>query len=134
MVAKVVETLWGSEVIETAPKCEIKDCTRPADNAGNGNYHKLCSHHHKIKYNIANSAYKAHRKDYCENEDGRFGYFCTASIVDPRYQLTVDHIDGDPSNNDPDNLETLCYNCHCLKTRMFNDNLTPGRKTLGLKS
>lgn len=33
-------------------------------------------------------------------------------------QLDVDHIDGDHSNNDPSNLQTLCANCHRLKTAM----------------
>jgi 5-methylcytosine-specific restriction endonuclease McrA len=28
----------------------------------------------------------------------------------------VDHIDGNHSNNDPANLQTLCKNCHSLKT------------------
>lgn len=31
-------------------------------------------------------------------------------------QLDVDHIDGDHSNNTPSNLQTLCANCHRLKT------------------
>jgi 5-methylcytosine-specific restriction endonuclease McrA len=133
MVQKVVTTLWGDvEVVETAPKCELRDCVRPADNAGNGKYHKLCSTHHKEKYGMKGGEYKRYRKLYCENVDGRLGYYCTASIVDPRHQLSVDHIDGDPSNNDSDNLQTLCFNCHHLKTRMFNDRETPGRKTLGL--
>jgi hypothetical protein len=33
-------------------------------------------------------------------------------------QLTVDHIDRDHSNNDKDNLQTLCGNCHYLKTKV----------------
>ena len=28
------------------------------------------------------------------------------------YTLTVHHIDGDPSNNDPGNLVALCQRCH----------------------
>ena len=28
------------------------------------------------------------------------------------YTLTVHHIDGDPSNNDPANLVALCQRCH----------------------
>lgn len=36
-------------------------------------------------------------------------------------QLDIDHIDGDPSNNNPDNLQTLCANCHRLKTKLNND-------------
>lgn len=31
-------------------------------------------------------------------------------------QLDVDHIDADHSNNSPENLQTLCANCHRLKT------------------
>lgn len=32
-------------------------------------------------------------------------------------QLDVDHKDGNKLNNDPNNLETLCANCHRLKTK-----------------
>lgn len=31
-------------------------------------------------------------------------------------QLDVDHIDGNHENMSPDNLQTLCANCHRLKT------------------
>lgn len=33
-----------------------------------------------------------------------------------RCQLDIDHIDGNHHNNDPNNLWTLCSNCHRLKT------------------
>ena len=36
-------------------------------------------------------------------------------------QLDVDHIDGDRSNNHPENLQTLCANCHRLKTLVCRD-------------
>jgi len=36
-------------------------------------------------------------------------------------QLDVDHIDGDKSNNNEDNLMTLCANCHRLKTHIEKD-------------
>ena len=36
-------------------------------------------------------------------------------------QLDVDHIDGDNSNNDPLNFQTLCANCHRLKTYQNKD-------------
>lgn len=38
-------------------------------------------------------------------------------------QLDVDHIDGNHSNNDPTNLQTLCANCHRLKTQLNKDYL-----------
>lgn len=31
-------------------------------------------------------------------------------------QLEIDHIDGDKTNNEKDNLQTLCCNCHALKS------------------
>lgn len=36
-------------------------------------------------------------------------------------QLDVDHIDGNKKNNDPSNLQTLCANCHRLKTHLNRD-------------
>jgi 5-methylcytosine-specific restriction endonuclease McrA len=37
-------------------------------------------------------------------------------------QLDVDHIDGDHTNNELNNLQTLCANCHRLKTQVNNDH------------
>ena len=31
--------------------------------------------------------------------------------------LEIDHIDDDPFNHSPDNLQVLCPNCHSLKTQ-----------------
>lgn len=36
-------------------------------------------------------------------------------------QLDVDHINGDHYNNEESNLQTLCANCHRLKTYMNKD-------------
>ena len=86
--------------------------------------------------------YLKYRKSYCENQDGRLGFNCT--FVPPtREQLTlmpnvetsfrgwlqVDHIDGNHKNNKEQNLQTLCACCHTIKTAVFKDYATPGRKT-----
>lgn len=67
----------------------------------------------------AHAGYKAHRLDYCENKDGRLGFKCTAKIVD-RAQLQVDHIVENRGRHkqcdDPKNLQTLCANCHTMKS------------------
>ena len=73
--------------------------------------------------------YLKYRKDHCENTDGRLGFVCQALIVND-CQLDVDHIDGNSENNDPINLQTLCKNCHSVKTLMYKDYKTPGRKTI----
>ena len=65
---------------------------------------------------------------YCENIDGRLGFVCTATIKDVG-QLDGDHKDGNPRNNDPKNIQTLCASCHRYKTMKNKDYLTAGRKT-----
>jgi 5-methylcytosine-specific restriction endonuclease McrA len=52
--------------------------------------------------------YKKYREDKCS----RCGF-----VPEDECQLDVDHIDGNHSNNDPSNLQTLCANCHRLKTK-----------------
>lgn len=42
-------------------------------------------------------------------------------IPEDLVQLDVDHIDNNPSNNKPSNLQTLCANCHRLKTKQNLD-------------
>lgn len=58
--------------------------------------------------------YLSAKKDYCEN--------CNFKAIHSS-QLDVDHIDGDRNNNDKSNLQTLCSNCHRLKTYLNKDYL-----------
>jgi len=108
------------------------------------------------------TGYLRQRKDYCENRDGSvIGIPCPLGdnpIINPVNNrdvfidkdnkrgyyhglvvheswnglLHVDHKDGDPSNNDPENLQTLCVCCHVIKTAQEGDNHTAGRKELGI--
>jgi 5-methylcytosine-specific restriction protein A len=39
-------------------------------------------------------------------------------------QLDIDHIDGNHSNEDPGNLQTLCANCHRFKTYINKDHIS----------
>lgn len=36
-------------------------------------------------------------------------------------QLEIDHIDGNRTNNNKDNLRTVCCNCHALKSYLNKD-------------
>lgn len=59
---------------------------------------------------------------------------CGWSEVNPysgKVTLTIDHIDGDATNNKRDNLVVLCYNCHTL-TPTFNQ-LNRGKGTRKIK-
>jgi 5-methylcytosine-specific restriction endonuclease McrA len=58
--------------------------------------------------------YRRHKGSYCE----KCGF-----IPEHKCQLDVDHIDGNHNNNNPENLQTLCANCHRLKTFLNKDYL-----------
>jgi hypothetical protein len=93
------------------------------------------------EYKNSSHPYLKYRKDYCENVDGRLGFVCTftaptakqleATGLESTYLgwLQVDHKDGNHTNNNPINLQTLCACCHNVKTYQNGDNATPGRKT-----
>lgn len=81
------------------------------------------------EYANSKHPYLRYRQNYCENIDGRLGFICTTTISMPAV-LQVDHIDGNPKNNDLNNLQTLCACCHIHKTLTNKDYATPGRKAL----
>ena len=78
--------------------------------------------------------YRYARKDFCENKDGRLGFKCKTGKMPNGFKghLDVDHIDGNPANNAPENLQTLCSCCHDYKTWLSGDAKTAGRKALGI--
>jgi 5-methylcytosine-specific restriction endonuclease McrA len=94
-----------------------------------------------LAYKNSHHPYLKHRKDFCENRDSRLGFKCTTKLpsrkmlkmagcnLGPESFLEVDHIDGDHTNNDVKNLQTLCKNCHAIKTNVSRDYRTPGRKS-----
>jgi hypothetical protein len=78
-------------------------------------YDKTCANcRRKEKYGLlatqSNYKYIKYKKEICEK--------CNF-IPEHSCQLDVDHIDGNRNNNNPSNLQTLCANCHRLKT--FNN-------------
>jgi 5-methylcytosine-specific restriction endonuclease McrA len=73
-----------------------------------------------------------HKKNYCENKDGRLGFICP---VDPTFNfpnnvLHDDHVNGDHYDNSPSNLMTLCSICHAIKGLKSGDFVSArkGRK------
>ncbi len=54
------------------------------------------------------------------------GWRCEACgfIAEYQVQLDVDHIDGNSMNNDWDNQQVLCANCHRAKTFEEEDHLS----------
>lgn len=135
---------------EQYPNVEDTWCCSYHHNQNTANKHGVKSSKHLTAkrhgltitaYSHRNHPYLKHRKDYCENVDGRLGFVCTfthptpeqleATGLDATYLgwLQVDHIDGNHTNNSITNLQTLCACCHNIKTYQCGDNATPGRKT-----
>jgi len=61
----------------------------------------------------------------CTNVDSHLGFECTVDWskvpADAKGMTEVDHIDGNPSNNSPDNLDELCVICHKIKSQRNGD-------------
>ena len=108
------------------PICVNIGCDSPVhlssrSSTGRPVYRPVCGTCHKSKLDLREGVI-AVKKTYCENTDGRLGYECTATIVGT-YQLDMDHIDGDHYHNVPENIQTICKNCHAVKSRENKDHL-----------
>lgn len=94
------------------PLCK---CGKPAKCNGHNvkgerKYCKLCNVCAKVKYKDWRVKNRRFKKDTCE----RCGF-----VPENSCQLDLDHIDGNSNNYEESNLQTLCANCHRLKT--FNN-------------
>ena len=89
------------------PKIRNNEIERPLCGCGNpvSYYGYTVKGFKKWKTACRNCEYLAsqHKKDTCEK--------CGSTK-----NLQVDHIDRNRSNNNPDNLMTLCWPCHKIKT------------------
>lgn len=88
-----------------------KVCGKPGEKQytskkGVSYFRAYCTTCYKQKQKYGTS-YNLFKKDKCE--------LCGFNPINS-CQLDVDHIDGNKFNNDPQNLQTLCANCHRLKT------------------
>ena len=61
----------------------------------------------------------------CNNRDGHLGFKCLIKWsqvpADAKGMTEIDHIDGDYTNNELDNLDELCPICHKLKGQKSGD-------------
>tara|TARA_B100000212_G_scaffold59514_1_gene40061 strand:- start:209 stop:571 length:363 start_codon:yes stop_codon:yes gene_type:complete len=101
--------------------CTIPGCGKLQQNKGKTKtgyqaWGKYCQKHNEEKHNYGNGRYTRHKKTWCQlcgKPDNPIGPSC----------LQVDHIDGNRNNNAAHNLQTLCYECHKLKTANNKDYL-----------
>lgn len=90
----------------TQTECQCGNMTAKLgkDSKGRDVYRNVCNRCHRNG--------RLHKGSQCQA--------CGFVAVD-RIQLDIDHIDGNRGNNDPSNLQTLCANCHRLKTKRNMD-------------
>ena len=83
-------------------------------------YSQRCEACHERKYKIVKNPYRGYKvyKAYKSSVCCLCGFLPVHTC-----QLDVDHKDGNPNNNDPANLQTLCANCHRLKTLVNRDGI-----------
>ena len=67
-----------------------------------------------------------YKKNCCTNQDGHLGFPCITDHtkfdrISTKGKFEIDHKDGDPHNNDPDNLQELCQHCHTEKGMLGGD-------------
>lgn len=80
---------------------------RPQAENGKGGYRNKCIGCHKIHHQKRKGHYRKQLKEACERCGFKPIHKC---------QLDVDHVDGNHNNNKWNNLQTLCANCHRIKT------------------
>jgi len=65
------------------------------------------------------------KKHECENSDGRLGFLCPCDksryAEFPSDCYHMDHINGNHSDNRPENIMTLCVMCHTIKGKRDGD-------------
>ena len=100
-------------------ECNFKNCCNTFDYKSNKKY---CSRRCKQKAKDIRSPRRQQRLQNYTEEAFEYQKFkknsCEVCKFRPldKCQLDVDHIDGNHKNNEEDNLQTLCANCHRLKT------------------
>ena len=95
---------YGDDI---CPKCNIRKLRNKGKlKDGTRRFGNTCEYCHR-------NYYSQYKKDKCE----KCGF-----IPEDMCQLDVDHIDGNHDNDNPLNLQTLCANCHRLKTKFDNKN------------
>ena len=114
------------------PTCVNHNCYEPVtyshkDTQGNSRWRPHCSHCQSASWGKwpHRDGVVPFKTGKCNNRNGHLGFKCLikwSQIPTGAKGMTeIDHIDGDHTNNDLDNLDELCPICHKLKGQMNGD-------------
>ena len=118
------------------PQCINIGCTRNVQirhrtTQGTPNFKCLCSRCYRASHNMGHALESMLadgvipiKKSYCENSRRQILEFkCTGNYESEwkGCQLDLDHIDGNHFNSNPENIQTICRNCHSRKSVESND-------------
>jgi 5-methylcytosine-specific restriction endonuclease McrA len=93
--------------------CEHKYCNKTFEYRSNKRFcSRRCKENNREIVTLRKRPYRLFVSDRCSNCGFIPIHIC---------QLDVDHIDGNKKNNNVSNLQTLCANCHRLKTFLSKD-------------
>lgn len=113
--------------------CENKRASNGAKSRGD-KLRPYCGRcHHALRgKNTYKEGVSPVKKTYCENKDGRLGFVCaTKGIELNSCMLDMDHIKPEAQGgyNIPENIQTLCKNCHAYKSWIDGDGkVQPSKK------
>ena len=97
------------------------------DSQGNPRYRIHCGHCQGASYgkHPHASGVTPYKTGKCSNTDGHLGFDCLITWTKvpawAKGMTEIDHIDGDHTNHDHDNLDELCPMCHKIKGQMSGD-------------
>jgi hypothetical protein len=114
------------------PSCVNSNCIRPVmvRDWKNWSIKSECGTCYKARVSgfvgSAMAGITIHKKEFCENVDGRLGWKCPVPSeawknLDMLNALDLEHLDGDHFNNVCENVDTICKLCHGKKSVMNND-------------
>lgn len=125
---------------KTIPECVNIGCTREREvrdvkEGGRISWHNMCSRckrQHEAGDPLDDGITNI-RKNVCDNSDGNVRAGPKREVIQPgwdcpiaheeheSYQFIVDHIDGDNTNSDPENIQILCRFCDAEKSKRAGD-------------
>ena len=111
------------------PVCAYPSCNSLVDTVDRKRkkLRTVCKTHHTTKKDLVN-AWKLSKQ--CANKHGDItGTPClvTDKFTNPSH-LDIDHVDGNPFNNNPNNHQVLCKLCHIDKTMRRQDHMRSAKQ------